>query len=102
MANGVYRQGSDKRWTNGHREIYLVNFPVSALPEWHLAHEGVVGSVLYINRNPLAMKAAGNMPPSWGWTVGMNIIGIGPVQHYYDLGSRFQAPSQTRIRHSAC
>ena len=77
VANGVYRQGSDKRWTNGHREIYLVNFPVSALPEWHLAHEGVVGSVLYINRNPLAMKAAGNMPPSWGWIVGMNIIGIG-------------------------
>ena len=38
-----------------------------------------MGSVLYVNRNPVAMKAGGNLPPSWGWIIGMNIIGVAPA-----------------------
>ena len=55
--------------------------------------QGVVGSVLYINRNLVAMKAAGKMPPSWGWIVGMNIIGIGPAPAMHCNDSKHGASS---------
>ena len=55
--------------------------------------QGVVGSVLYVNRNLVAMKAAGKMPPSWGWIVGLNIIGIGPAPAMHCNDSKHGASS---------
>lgn len=50
----------------------IYRFNVSGLWQWHLAHDGVAGSVLYINSNPEAIKAAPTQdePPSWGWSLG--------------------------------
>lgn len=70
-ANGDYtklaaRPGVFSKDTN--HQIYAVNY--TGTTQWHLAHDGVAGSVVYAVANPDAVKEAGTMPPSWGWGLG--------------------------------
>ena len=73
-ANGLYTRANHSAAPmfvkDTSHQIYRFN--VSGSWQWHLAHNGVAGSVLYINTNPQAIKAAPTQdePPSWGWSLG--------------------------------
>jgi hypothetical protein len=75
-ANGVYfradqrNSGTPMYVKDASHQIYPFN--VSGSWQWHLAHNGVAGSLLYLNTNSEAIKAAPtpDVPPSWGWSLG--------------------------------
>ena len=56
---------------DGH-QIYRVN--VTGTLAWHLGHEGVAGSVLYVSADP------SSMPPTVGWQLGPDLsVGTPPA-----------------------
>ena len=77
-ANGLYirmtssgpgRAGANAVFSKDvNHQIYCVNY--SGTTQWHLAHNGEAGSVLYANGNAAAVRASATMPPTWGWNLG--------------------------------
>ena len=71
-ANGLYTRAPAHGTLfvkDASHQIYPQN--ISGSWQWHLAHEGVAGSVIYLNANQAAIRAAsGGEPPSWGWGLG--------------------------------
>ena len=49
-------------------QIYAVNYTGARV--WHLAHDGVAGSVVYTTISAAAVAGSGAMPPTWGWGLG--------------------------------